>query len=85
MSPFSFFSGEREEGGGALKRPFSPLEGNGVSTLSKVTAQQKQLSLLNGIHFQCRALCPQALAHGCDIKAAIVTHLVKFYGAPPHM
>lgn len=27
----------------------SPLEGNGVSTLSKVTAQQKQLSLLNEI------------------------------------
>lgn len=35
--------------------------------------------------FQCGALCGQATAHCCDIKAVIVTRPVKFYGAPPHM
>lgn len=35
--------------------------------------------------FQCRALCGQAAAHCCHIKAVIVTPLEKCYGAPPHM
>lgn len=35
--------------------------------------------------FQCRALCRQATAHCCDIKAVIVTPLVKCYGAPPRI
>lgn len=35
--------------------------------------------------FQCRPLCRQAPAHCCDIKAVIVTCLVKFYGTPPHV
>lgn len=33
--------------------------------------------------FQCQALCRQATAHCCDIKAVIVTCLVKFYCTPP--
>lgn len=35
--------------------------------------------------FQCRALCGQATAHCCHIKAVILTPLVKCYGAPPHI
>lgn len=35
--------------------------------------------------FQCQALCGQATAHCCHIKAVIVTPLVKSYGAPPHI
>lgn len=35
--------------------------------------------------FQCRALCGQATAHCCHIKAVIVTPSVKCYSAPPHI
>lgn len=35
--------------------------------------------------FQCRALCGQATARCCHIKAVILTPLVKRYGTPPHI
>lgn len=35
--------------------------------------------------FQCRALCGQATAQCCHIKAVILTPSVKRYGTPPHI